>query len=130
MNIYIAASFSLKDEVRKLYTLFKSYGHEITVDWTTHEGTTPEERDEKAELMEEYLMEDLRGIGEADVFVLLSGGPPGKGRFIEFGVALHSLIMTGAPRIFVVGDHTNESIFYYHPSVQRRGSIDEILREL
>lgn len=61
MKIYLAASFSLKDEVRKLYCLLERHGHTITKDWTHHKNTRPKEDPEDVQLAERYAVEDLKG---------------------------------------------------------------------
>ncbi len=130
MKFYIAASFDLKEEVKQLYALLESHGHEITKDWTDHIGTAPEEREEKRQLVERYAVEDIDGVRAADVFVILSAGPVGTGRYIELGAAIQSHLEKGIPQIYVVGNDTAHSLFYYHPSVKQRDTIEVVLAEL
>lgn len=130
MTIYIAASFSMKEEVRVLYKQVKERGHTITVDWTNHIPTQPKENEADRAVAQQYAVEDVEGIRNADVFLLFTDGPVGTGRYMEFGMALVAQLEKGAPVIYVIGEANADSIFYYHPSVKQRNTLDEVLNEL
>lgn len=67
---------------------------------------------------------------ECDVFILLSDGPAGTGRYVELGAAIQSQPESQKPLIYVVGERNMDSIFYFHPTVKRRGTIEEVLEEI
>lgn len=48
----------------------------------------------------------------------------------ELGVAIASHLKHGKPKIYVIGDHTARLMFYFHPSVSHRRTMDEVLGEL
>lgn len=127
MKIYIAAKFTIKEEVRKLFKLFEERGHEIHSDWTLHKTISPYE--ENQELARQYSIEDLSGVKESDVFILLSD-ENGRGMYVELGVAILSNMQRERPRIFIVGKKNNNSLFYFHPSVNRRETIGQVIEEI
>ncbi len=130
MTIYIAASFSMKEEVRAFYKQVRERGHAITVDWTDHKPTEPKKNEADRVVAEQYAVEDVEGIRNADVFLLFTDGPVGTGRYMEFGMALVAQVEKGSPAIYVIGEANADSIFYYHPSVQQRNTLEEVLDEL
>lgn len=127
MKIYIAARWPRKDEVEKLYNIFRDMGHEITTDWTKHKPVKP--YDKNPEISKEYAIADLNGAMNSDVFILLSS-EEGTGMNIEFGAAMAQTLRTGKPKVYVVGDHVARSMFYFHPKVERRKTIDEVIKEI
>ena len=68
MNIYLAASFSLKEKTRELYQLFQEHGHTISKDWTSHKKTHPKENPDDALLAQAYAMEDIEGVRNCEAF--------------------------------------------------------------
>ncbi len=127
MKVYIAARFNKKQEVRHLYSKFKKLGHEIAADWTLHKLIKPYENNVK--IAREYSVEDINAVRNCDVFILLSD-EAGTGMYVELGAAISSNLEHGKPKIYVVGDHISRSMFYFHPSVNRRKTIDEVLEEI
>ena len=49
---------------------------------------------------------------------------------VELGVAILSNELFGRPKVYVVGEHFNNSVFYFHPCVNRRKSFEEVLEEI
>jgi diphthamide synthase subunit DPH2 len=127
MKIYVAASFQLKERVKELYNTLQERGHEITVDWTAHKPVEPFDQNEA--LSREYSVEDIEGVADSDVFILLSD-VHGKGMYVELGAAIISHLRHGKPIIYVVGERNAEVMFYFHPSVNRRETIEDILDEI
>ena len=127
MKFYIAARFTLKEEVRKIYDLLKEKGHEITVDWTLHKPIQP--YDQNKELAEEYTSEDIQGVKDCDVFVLI-GDEAGTGVHTELGVAILSYLKHRKPLIYVIGENNTKSMFYFHPAVEIKKDIYEVLDDL
>ena len=102
-------------------------GHEITADWTSHKTIKPYE--DNQEIAQEYSIEDIDGVRGSDIFILISD-QAGTGMHTELGAAIISNLDKGKPKIYVIGDYTSRSMFYFHPSVNRRKSIKEVLDEL
>jgi nucleoside 2-deoxyribosyltransferase len=127
MKIYLAARFDRKDEVRELYNQLIEQGHEITYDWTTHKMIKPYH--ENQEIAHEYSSNDMEGVKNCDIFILITADG-GTGTFIELGAAILSNIKHNKPEIFVIGEHNTKSIFYFHPSVKRKNTVQEVLDEI
>lgn len=127
MKIYIAARFNKKQETLNLYEQFRKLGHEIIADWTLHKPIKPYENN--PELSRDYSIEDIDAAGNCDIFILITD-EDGTGMYIELGAAISSNLAYGKPKIYIIGEHTSRSMFYFHPSVNRRKNIDEILKEI
>jgi hypothetical protein len=127
MKFYVASKFENQKKVLEIYEKLKENGHEITVDWTKSDG---EKAKRDPETARKYAERDIKGVKDADVFVLLTTDIPGKGRFIELGAAMILNILNGRPRIFVIGDYNTESIFFFHSVVNRVKSIEDVIKEL
>lgn len=128
MKFYIAARFTEKEHVREIYRFLKDKGHEITADWTLHKTIKP--YDENSAIAKDYAVEDMNGVIDADVFVLVTSENTGSGSAGELGAAILSKIKSGKPKIFVIGEHMGNNFFYFHPTVIRRKSIEEVLSDL
>lgn len=128
MKIYVAAKFDQKDVVRRLYQNLNQSGHSITLDWTQHKPIKPYA--ENPLLAQVYAEEDIAGVAQSEVFILLSSDGPNKGMYVELGAALLSNSRTGKPAIYAVGEHIDSSVFFFHPQVIRCQSIDEVMTKL
>lgn len=126
-KVYIAGRFGRQEEVRRIQELFKKKGYAIAVDWTTHKPIKP--YGEHQELSKQYAIEDIEAAAHSDVFVLLSDDA-GTGMYIELGAAITNYTKFGKPKIFVLGTFLERSMFYFHPSINRRRTIEEILEEI
>lgn len=127
MNVYVAAVFEKRQEVRDVYARLRERGHTIAEDWTQHQPVKP--YDQNAERSCAYAMADITAARSCDVFILLSDAA-GTGMYIELGAAISSHLERGMPRVYVIGDHAARSLFYFHPSVARRQTLDEVLDEI
>jgi len=97
------------------------------LDWTWHKNTKPYEKHRV--LAREYSMEDINFVKQCDVFILLASELPGSGSTSEFGMALLSYVHFNKPKIYVVGSYIN-NMFFYHPGVSIRQSIEDVMKEL
>lgn len=127
MKIYIATRFQKKKIVRKWLRRFKELGYEPVADWTNHKSIKPYK--ENFELSEQYSIEAIRGVKDSDVFILISD-EAGTGMYIELGRAISSYLERGKPKIYVVGKYNSRSMFFFHPSVNRRRTIQEVFEEI
>ena len=131
MKIYVATNFSRRDEVKKIHDELRNLGYEISADWTTHIPIKPIKIFDKkiTDLAKDYAVKDMKGVEDCDVFILITA-KTGSGMYVELGAALLSNMMTGKPKIFVVGEHLEDNIFYFHPSVNLRKSVSQVIEEL
>lgn len=127
MKVYVAARTSDRKEVKNLNKLLQQKGFEVS-DWTWHKNTKPYTKHKK--LSKDYSVEDIKNILNSDVFILLTNKTPGFGSTTELGVALASFELTKKPIIYVVGQHIETNMFYFHPAVNLRKSIKELLKEI
>lgn len=128
MKVYVAARMFEKDEVLRMYKLLKKAGHEISADWTWHKNIKP--YDQNPETAKDYSIEDMNGVIDCDVFILVTSESPGTGSAGEFGAAILSNLKLGKPKIYVVGQYIGNNFFYFHPAVVRKNTIDDVLKEL
>jgi hypothetical protein len=128
MKVYVAARFYEKDRVRKLYASLKEQGHTITLDWTLCNPEKPYRAHlDGARVCAEHA---IAGVKECDVFIYLSSTEIGGGSSAELGVALMAHLFGKCPHIYVVGPHLEQNICFYHPAVQIKDSISEVLQDL
>ena len=126
MRIYIAGRTSQREEVKRLNERFKKLGYEVA-DWTGHLSTKPFEKN--VDLAIKYSLVDLDHVKNCDIFILLTKEVPGLGSTTEFGMALLSNSHFNKPSIYVVGTDIN-NMFFMHPAVKIRKTIDEVINEL
>lgn len=127
MKFYIATRYS-DETYRQLAVEMKesleSQGHQMTFDWMNGENVKP--YDENPALCNAIAKKALDGATEADFFICIAE-PQGTGMYVEFGAAINSYEKTGSPKIFVMGEHKNCSLFSFHPAVQHINTLEEIL---
>ncbi len=124
---YVASRFALKEQVRKIYSQLEELGYSISHDWTQHKSIKPYL--ENQEYAEEYAIADIDGARKSDLFIILTD-ENGTGMHSELGAAIDHILEFGKPIIYAIGPHLNSSIFFFHPSVKRRKTIEEVIKEL
>ena len=85
MKIYIATKFEDVTEYKELENILVSDGHSITCDWTAHKSVHPFSDDRP--ICRSQSEEDLSGIRNSDVVILLYNGKKGSGMSFEIGYA-------------------------------------------
>ncbi|MCC7570240.1 hypothetical protein KO465_02750 [Candidatus Micrarchaeota archaeon] len=129
MRFYVSGRFYDREKIIEVFQYLKSRGYEIANDWTEHKNLRGE-YGENMELSVKYTNEDVEGVRNCDVFVLISDKQGGTGMHTEFGIALNSLLEKNKPKIYVIGEHTSRCMFYFHPKVKRMKNLDEVLNDL
>jgi hypothetical protein len=130
MKVYVASSFSRKDDVRAMQELLRAEGHEITYDWT------PEDASGLAgvDLYEALLggaERDYAGVRDAEVLVVLHDDR-GRGMATEFGIAIgldKPIVVVGAR----VAQGEMRNVFYYLTGVIHADTPNEargVVRQL
>ena len=125
-KVYIAARFHEKEEVFRISKLLSNLGYEVISSWLSHKSVKPYH--ENQELSKIYSIEDINLATQSDYFLVLTSDA-GTGMYVELGAAILSNIKIGKPIIYVVGDHINRSMFYFHSSVNRINSIKDLLEK-
>jgi hypothetical protein len=128
MKVYVAARFFDKEKVKEVYKRLKADGHEITADWSKHLNPKPFSKNRQR--CKKYALEDLNGTINCDVFILLTNEQAGTGSSTELGAALALSVKSNKPKIYVVGKHIDGNLFYFHPLVNLRKTINEVYKEL
>ncbi|MBN1312648.1 MAG: hypothetical protein JXB30_14625 [Anaerolineae bacterium] len=100
------------------------------MDWTAFPGVPSSERNARPDEVTAIAVRDLNGIVEAEVFILLADVPEGRAKYAELGAAIMSAVQTGKPRVYVLGDEPTHSVFFFHPTVKRVTSLDDVLNDI
>ena len=50
--------------------------------------------------------------------------------YVELGVAILSNMLQKKPDVYVIGEQNTRSMFYFHPAVNRRATIDDVIAEV
>src|SRR5712671_6939648 len=122
MKIYLAANFAAKEKMREFFNKLNLINHLVTSSWIDCNYDTEKETPDK----EQAIIDNLKNLEESDCLILFVdqlGKIPGRGKYIEFGYAL-AIGMT----IYVVGQDSEESIFFFHPFVMRFGTEEALLQ--
>ncbi len=134
-RVYIASKVGpMESSVKDLRDELERRGYEIVYDWTTLPILKPfEEHIDQATEAAEAM---ARAVMECDILIVLFADA-GIGFHIETGGALvASIIQTfiggeqKQKRIYVVGEGSGRSVFYFHKSVQRLPDVIALLEEL
>ena len=124
---YVSARFAQKEEVKKIYSQLKKLGYSIPHDWTQHKPIKPYSKN--SELAEKYAIKDIEGSRKSDLFIIITDDA-GTGMHSELGAAISNNIEFKKPLIYVIGNYLDRSVFFFHPSVKRRTTIEEVIEEL
>jgi len=127
MKIYVATKFQEKEKALGIIKELKELGHEISCDWTTHKSIKPYQNNQ--ELAKRYSQEDINGVLNCDIFILIIDDELGGGMNIELGAAIASNLKSGKPKIYVIGKY-EKSMFAFHPSVKIRNSVKKVISEI
>lgn len=129
MKLYIAAPMRRAKDVKELYALVRSRGHEITSDWTDHEDVRPFSKNAKK--AQEYANDDLGGVVACDVFIAICDDLKNSiGTPSELAAAIALNIANGKPRVFIVGEDVDGILFAHHRNVEKASSVLEVLQKL
>ncbi len=127
MKFYIAAHISQKAKVIRICQFLKRKGHNIPVEWASLPSVAIKGRNRNPERPQQIAIRDMEGIRSCDIFILLSEPSSGRAKYVELGAAIATFLEMGKPRIFILGKKKDQSIFYFHPAVERMKTISDIL---
>jgi hypothetical protein len=136
MKIFVSGQITDIDNVRSVQQQLLDAGHKITHDWTRNETGDKmlagneakladiEETGRRAEL-------DIQGVIDCDAYVICTDNTKaGKGMYAELGAALALNVTTQWPKIYLLGAMNHMSVFYFHPSIERLDSVEELITAL
>ncbi len=122
MNIYVAGKWEDRERIKILMRYVKGYRHHITCDWTGHEPPTID----KQYVLEQYALEDLEGIEEADWYVgVFLDNYQYKGALVELGFAIANY-----KQIHLIGHAIDSCLFTHYPLIYRHETISDFLQHL
>lgn len=128
MKFYVTGRSDNYERVVETFETIKKHGHSVTFEWTSLPMAKP--YSENQELAARYAVESLQGVVDADVYMIFVH-KDGNGVYTEFGAALASHVIQGHPIIFAIGEaEKGAAMFNYHPAIQWRDSLDDVLQEL
>jgi hypothetical protein len=116
-RIYVGTSLRNAKRANELQRRFEKAGCEITYDWTTHGQVHSD-----AEL-EEFGIEEERGVETADVFFMIT--PARNGSHCELGLARGF----GVKIVLLLEKDQEKKTFYYLPEVKGRPEISRFTDE-
>ena len=114
VKIYIATKFENQDEFHQLKRMLEACGHVVTHDWTK-ESCDNAPPGKLEEYKTDCALNDVEGVHNADLLVLIPYHKPMAGAFVEFGIA----VALGKPVVLVkrAGVFFQDNIFYSLPDV-------------
>jgi nucleoside 2-deoxyribosyltransferase len=128
MKVYLAAKYSMKEDMQHVAAIFKSKGIGITSSWL-NEPHSPSSTlaDVDVKHLRKFALQDIEDIKAADAVVLFSIDPliptVRGGRHVETGIA----IALGKP-LFIIGPE--ENVFHFLPQVTHFTTISALLSTL
>ena len=128
MRVFVSGQFKEKRRVREAFQSMEAAGHVVTYDWTRTEALGKPYSLYSTEASRRA-REDINGILSADAFILMSDNREcGKGMYVELGAALAlAELRSKQIQIYIVGPMNHESIFYYHPLVVHKETLEEVV---
>lgn len=127
VKIYVAGSLADVGAVQQVQAAVESVGHRVVHDWTRDLDVSLADYAEDPGAAARIAGADLRAVLEADALVLVANDPPGRGMFVELGAALARVEDGQDVQVVVVGSRTADSVFYFHPAVQRHARVEDWL---
>ncbi len=123
MRVYVAGSLADVVAVRETQAAVRAAGHQVLHDWTRGLDVSLRDHAEDPGTAGRVARTDLRAVLEADALVLVANEEPGRGMFVELGAALARVESGQGMHVAVVGSQTTDSVFYFHPGVQRHATV-------
>lgn len=117
MKLYIASSWENKDRAANVMRDLESLGHEITLDWTTHETFNWRGEESTRRIAGGWARDDIEAVKRSDAVIILLEGIDKlrTGAACEMGAALAL-----EKHVILYGMQSHpESPFMCHPDVRR-----------
>ena len=129
MKFYVAGRFTDQesiDWIKNAIIALEKQGHTCTFNWTNAVKLKPYE--DNSELSAEHAVRCVEAVKEADLFILVSH-PTGTGMYVEYGVALSENLRIGSPKMYLIGNYNNCSMFNFHPALKWKTSLESIVED-
>ena len=106
--------------VRAVQATVVAAGHELTLDWT-EDNSLAENYGSQIDASGKLAKDELNAVMAADAVLVIASEHDGRGMFVELGAALARAQWGELAHVVIVGEIRHESVFYFHPLVQRVG---------
>ena len=127
MKFYIASRVNNKSLVKNIRNQITKLGHQFLSTWIDETNIIPYEKNAKNAKLR--AIQCIKDTSKCDVFILISD-EEGAGMYTELGVALLAHSINKRPKIYVIGDHLNRSMFFFHSGIKRLKTFEEVLADL
>ncbi len=129
MRIYVAGPVADTVTVQQVQDVVLAAGHELTLDWSA-DVSFAEGFASQIKRSARMAMEELDAVIAADAVLVVASQCDGRGMFVELGVALARATRGDLDHIVLIGEIHHESVFYFHPLVQRVPTVEDWLAQL
>ena len=131
MKIYVAGPLADRERVQAVQSAVVTAGHELTLDWTRGvDVTLVKGYASLPEMSANIAADDLNAVLDAQAVLVVMSKHEGRGMYVELGAALIRASRGDLQHLVILGPIQHESVFYYHPAVQRVSDVDEWLASL
>lgn len=128
MKFYVTGRSNNYERVKEVCARIKAAGHEISFEWTALPSVKP--YNEHQEQAADFAKQSVDGMVETDVYIIFAH-EDGTGVYTEFGSALATRALRGAPRIMAIGKENQKfAMFNYHPDIEWFDSIEDVYTDL
>lgn len=126
VKIYVSGPLADVATVRAVQATVVAAGHELNCDWT-EDTSFAEDYASQVALSGKLAHEELNAVMAADAVLVIASEHDGRGMFVELGAALARAKQGDLAHVVIVGEIRHESVFYFHPLVQRVASVQNWL---
>ena len=129
VKVYVAGALTNASAVQAVQEALVAAGHQLSLDWTRGPDIDfVGGYDSDLAASARIAAADLDGVMDADaVLVVAASEHEGRGMFVELGAALARARAGDLAHVVVVGPIHHDSVFHYHPAVQRASTVEEWL---
>lgn len=129
MKIYVAGPLADVATVRAVQSTVVAAGHELTLDWT-EDASPVGDYGSQLDVSGKLAQAELNAVMAADAVLVIASEHDGRGMFVELGAALARTKQGELAHVVIVGEIRHESVFYFHPVVQRVASVQAWIDDL
>src|SRR6476469_1762585 len=129
MKIYVSGPVSDTATVKRVQNAVVAAGHELTLDWSA-DVSFAEDYASQAARSAQMAQEELAAVLAADAVLVVASKHDGRGMFVELGAALTRASRGELDHVVLLGEIHHESVFYFHPLVQRVPTVEHWLAQL
>ena len=129
MKIYVSGPVSDTFTVQQVQNAVLAACHELTLDWSA-DVSFAEGYASQTERSAQMAQEELDAVIAADAVLVVASQHDGRGMFVELGAALTRASHGELDHVVLIGEIHHESVFYFHPLVQRVPTVEDWLAQL